>query len=174
MKQVNRRTSAHRQIALVVTSIVAVLLVACGDVARSGGAAPTATEPIIVNAVNVPGTAGVPLDAHTLQSDVTIEVRNGTASAQIVQLLSASSGVDWDTVREGFEASPAPIGAVMPPTLSSVMKSAAHEAPGACTARDHRERHLRGRKRERAVRRPRGVAGNRATAHASAVRGRGG
>ncbi len=107
------------------------MLAACGDVARPGEAGPSATAPVVVNAAEVPGAAGQPLGPYTPGSDVSFEVRTNAATEQLVALLTDPTFVDWDMVREGFDAAPAPVGGAIPPTLSAVAFGAATGPLGA-------------------------------------------
>jgi len=116
---------------LVVTSVLALLLLACGDVARPSGPAPTPTEPIIIASEGVPGAAGLPLGPYTPGSDVSIEVRTNESIDQLVGLLAELEFIDWDSVLENFEAAPAPIGETTPPSVAEVAGSAATGPLGA-------------------------------------------
>jgi len=104
---------------------------ACGEVARPGAPVPSPTEPVVVNAEGVPGAAGQPLGPYTPGSDVSFELRTNAATEQLVGLLADSTFVDWDLIRESFEAAPAPVAGADPPSLSAVAGSAATGPLGA-------------------------------------------
>jgi hypothetical protein len=113
-----------RYLVAVAAITAALLAAACGDVAHPGGPPPTPTEPVLVNAENVPGAAGFALGPYTPTSDVTFEVRTNAAIEQIAGFL-ADPFPDWDAVRESFEAAPAPVGEITPPSLAAVTATAA-------------------------------------------------
>ncbi|MDA0350685.1 MAG: hypothetical protein O3A10_00560 [Chloroflexi bacterium] len=118
--------------ALVALAVVATILgAACGEVPRPGDPPPTPTEPVIVNAEGIPGAAGQPLGPYTPASDVSFEVRTNAAIEQLSGLLLDPATVDWDAVREAYEAAPAPIGSAVPPSLAAVAASAATGPLGA-------------------------------------------
>lgn len=117
-------------LAAITVSLLATTI-ACGDVARPGAPGPSPTAPVVVNAEGVPGAAGQPLGPYTPGSDVSFEVRTNAATEQLVGILSDPTFVDWDSVREGFEAAPAPVGGAIPPTLSAVTFGAATGPLGA-------------------------------------------
>lgn len=108
-----------------------VILAACGEAPRPGAPAPAPTEPVAIGAEGVPGAAGQPLGPITPQSDVSFEVRTNAAIEQLVGLLLDPTFVDWDAVREAYEASPAPVGNAVPPSVAAVMRTAATGPLGA-------------------------------------------
>ena len=120
--------------ASVIASALALLIAACGGVARPGAPPPSPTEPVVVSGEDVTGAAGQSLGAYVPESDVTFEIATNTGIEQLVGLLAEREFIDWDSVREGFEAAPASIGGAVPPSLSTVAATAATGPTGSLYA----------------------------------------